>query len=306
MANETTRTSANDAVLNAEIDARVLHAVRAATVMAPLVYTKNLSADATALASTFARWDAISAAALSEASDTSNTQVTQSGVTITAAQISVMVKPTDLVRKTSVYGIADGPWIEQIGRALADKFDDDLCALLASFSSTVGTSGADLTLNQFLTAIYTLENANAPHGNPSEPTSYGPTPSGLQGPIAVLHPIQSFDLRSAVSASSAAWFGADVNNADVLFKDGSKPSGYVGKLFGVPIFQSSNVDTANAAADRAGAMFTPSSLGALIKWMGMVETDRDISMLSTEIVGSSCYGVGELLDAGGVSIITDA
>lgn len=306
MANETTRTSANDPVLNNAIDARVLHAVRAAAVMQPLTYTKYLEEDSTALAATFARWDAISAAALTEGNDLSNSQVTTAGVTITAAPVGVMVKPTDLVRMTSVYGMADGPWTEQLGRALADKIDDDLCALLAAFSSTVGTSGADLTLLQFLSALSTLETANAPSGNPSDESSYGPTPSGLTGPIAVLHPQQVHDLRTAVSQSSASWFGADVANADILFANGAKPAGYVGKLFGVPIFQSTNVDTANGGADRAGAMFVPSSMGLLVKWAGKIEMDRDISMLATEIVGSACYGAGELLDAGGVSIITDA
>lgn len=310
MANETTRTTANDALIATAINAKVAHGVRAKTVMGPLVYTKALNPEMSQIAETFARWDALSAAsditAMSEGTDLSNVAVSQSGVTITAALKGVLVKPTDIVRSTSVYGMDPTPWVEQISRLLADKIDLDLCALLGGFSSSVGSTGADLTVNQFLTAAYTLRNANAPDGfNPSDAEVFGGTPSGIAKAVAVLHPIQVFDLQAAVAASGAAWLGAD-GAADILYADGSKPRGYVGTLFGIPVFESTNVPTANVGADRAGGMFVPASLGLLVKWMSRVRFDEDISMGATEIVGDAFYGVGELLDAGGVAIVTDA
>jgi hypothetical protein len=77
-------------------------------------------------------------------------------------------------------------------------------------------------------------------------------------------------------------------------------------LFGVNVYQTTNVQTANTGADRAGAMFSSEALGLATKWPARTELQRDASLRATEIVVTACYGVGELVDSFGVPIVTDA
>ena len=101
-----------------------------------------------------------------------------------------------------------------------------------------------------------------------------------------------------------------------------KGQGFAGQFNGVDIFVSSKVVTANAGADRAGAMFgygavamaegSPYAItgaGGIVQPAGtplVVEFERDASSALTKIVGNYYAGVAKVQDGMGVSIVTDA
>jgi hypothetical protein len=103
----------------------------------------------------------------------------------------------------------------------------------------------------------------------------------------------------------------------------AKGQGFAGSFMGVDIYKSSKVPTANAGADRAGAMMgygavgmaegsvrPIAALGGALQFHAgtviAVEYERDSSKALTAITGNAYFGVSILQDAMGVSIITDA
>ena len=177
------------------------------------------------------------------------------------------------------------PFAAELGKALANKIDADLLASASSFTNSVGTSGADMTENDFLSAIYTLELGNG------------------KGPfVAVLHPYQVSNLRRAIAASTGAvWGGPSTPAADL---------GSLGTLYGVDIVQSTNCASVNVNADRMGVMMplgNQSGLAYVLKTGAKTEFQRDASLRATEIVVTAVYGHGcvNAAASGGVKIITN-
>ena len=81
--------------------------------------------------------------------------------------------------------------------------------------------------------------------------------------------------------------------------------GYIGRLFGVDIFESAVV-TGTSAGAYVGAVMHSDALAFAMKRNLTIETQRDASLRATEIVASMSYAVGELFDLHGVKITTDA
>ena len=84
-------------------------------------------------------------------------------------------------------------------------------------------------------------------------------------------------------------------------------NGFFGSWFGLDIFQTTNVPTANAAADRAGGIFVSNyALGLVQKWSAKMEVMRWAPIRGFVLVATSMYGVGEIEDSAGIKVITDA
>jgi len=291
-----TNTTTLDAWVPSEmIAADVLEEARPNLVVANLVQREFLAAgqgkvwEQTQLPTT-------AAASVAEGDDlTAAARTPTTSASITVGEVGLSTEVTDLALETAVVGDL-AVWARSSGRAIAQKLDGDLCALFAGLNSTgsgeVGSSGSDMTVDDFIEAIYTLELSNAP---------------GLK--VCVLHPVQKMDLFNALTDSSnaAAVFGA----VPELIREGRLPlgvpaNGFWGAFCGVPIYVTTEVDTANAGADRAGAMFVPEALTLVQLRPLRVEYERDASARSTEVVATIAYGVGENVDTYGVPIITDA
>lgn len=286
MANEVT-TAAGSAgeLVAAEIVSRlVIDAAYAAAVVPPLVRFEDISSAPT-LTMEFPKWPLLAGADLTEGTDAANTAVNTTSVSLTADEAGLMITVTDLLLNSSVLGGGLAPYAAELGKALANKIDLDILAAAANFTNSVGTSGANITEADFLSAIYTLESGNA------------------MGPFcAVLHPIQVSDLRVALSATTGAVWASPTAPA--------KDIGALTNLYGIDIFQSTNCASVNTNADRQGYMGprgNGSGLAFVMKAIGKTEMQRDASLRSTEIVVTAVYGQACVNTAanGGVKIVTD-
>jgi len=288
MADETTYTTGNDLRYDAMIHGVVKKELRGANVTAKFCDEKSL-VGLPSKAMDFPIWPTVSAAAVAEGADLANTAIATTKATVTAAEVGVMAEPTDVLTLSDILDGLDG-YAGCLGRSLGTKLDSDICALFGSFDNSVGSTGTDMTEANFLSALYTLENANAPRPY-----------------VAVLHPVQCADFRVALSTATGVIHtsrGVSSGTAEVGEID---INGYWGTLYEVPIHSTTNVNTANTAADRAGAMYSSKyALGLCPKYISRTELERDASMRATEIVCTAFYGVGEIIGTAGVAIITDA
>lgn len=295
MAGETTTTTMNDVYFSSWVNDSILDEIRPLNVMRQFYVvegkrnTKSYDWPKQA--------DPGLAAAIVEATGLSNTALSSDKVTATADQVGIMATVTDFSTEISVIDEMEH-FASVLGRSVAEKYETDMAALLGGFSNTTGVSGSDLTAKQFLQAISALELRDT------------------QGSVvAVLHPVQTGDIRADIVPTFDAEGTTRTPRSGREYFDGGNDSsvvmptfeGYVGSLYGIPIWHTSLVPTANAAADRAGAVFVRNHCLGMYEIRGpRTELQRDASLPGTEIVVTANYGVVEIRDEFGQSIITDA
>ena len=283
MADETTMTTATELIRTEVINLVILDALYATMAVAPLIRNEECPGDTNTMQ--FPVWNDVSGSVATpgEATDLANTALNPTAQTITPTEKGIMTTVTDMLVKSSpasLEGIG-----RELGRALGVKIDVDICALFAALNgaSAVGTTNTALTASVLLDAIYQLELDDVP------------------APFhCVLHPLQKEDLMIDLTSSGASpiW-GGDLGNKIVS-------RGALDGMFGIDRFvTSTNVPTANTAADRCGALFNPEAMAIVWKWRTKSETERNASLRATEVVVTACYGVGEISDARGVPIISD-
>ena len=187
-----------------------------------------------------------------------------------------------------------------MARAAEARMQSILCATFSSVTASVGTTTVDLTVSNWLDAMYTLEIANN------------------EGPyLCVLAPRQFADLQAALRTENNNFLAYMPASAEM---SKAKGQGYQGDLLGVSIFRSDYCATANAGADRVGCMFNPKAFGYAIgtpaPMVGagaeirngpvQIEFQRDASKGLVEIVGSLYMGASLVEDARACKIVTDA
>lgn len=297
----TKRSDVAGALYATMVEERIIMAARTAAVMLQLVTKKQL-ADPGPIAHTFGKLAALTADTITEGDDPDLVAAaTGTPVTITADQVGVDIGLSDKLKSTGIAGLAEADQMEQ-GRAIAGKIDKDLCSLFSGFSNQVGTTNTPWSLTQLNAARFILDDAAAPDGNFGDPSSLGPTPNGLRGKILVVSPSHTYRLAQIITASGAPLF-SDPKTTDVLFQDGSKPAGYKGTFLGIPIFETNNCPRGGSLdVDHIGGMFVPSALAIVMKWLIRFEQQR-VGRI-TKYYADAFYGVGELMDAYGVGIIT--
>lgn len=285
MANEATVTSATEFVLTEMINEVVYRAAYAQSRLPALVRFASLAGVPTRVQE-FPKDPLLSAAAVSEGTDLANSTFNPTSVSVTCGEVGLMITPTDMLIGASIFGLDH--FVEQLGLALGTKKDTDIAANSSSLTNFVGTTTVDLTETQFLEARYTIINGN-----------------GLGDLFAWLAPVQVFDLQKDIATSAGAIWGASQGPAAEL------GSGQGMMCYGVLVFGSTTVPTANAAADRGGFM-APIGTGCGIAYVEKrperVEAQRDASLRATELVATADYGTGcpNIAANGGVGIITDA
>lgn len=217
-----------------------------------------------------------------EGTDATNNAITATQVLIPCDEIAALVTLTDTARDSADDNTAASIG-KILGETLAKKVDEDIAALFAGFSGTVGGSGVELTADLIFKAVAALRT------------------NAVTGPyVGVFHPNQMYNLKKQLANAGSANVPSlsDVGNAALA-------EGFVGRIAGVDLYESAVVEGDSTGA-YVGAIMTPMALGYALKKDITIETQRDASLRATEIVASMTYGVKELQDVHGIAVTTDA
>ena len=280
MANETTSSTLSELFEN--ITQEAIFTFQETSVMRPLVTLYPIVGSGKTVE--IPVYPAITASAVNEATDLTNTAVNPTSETITASEVGVMTTLTDLARDSASRNV--GADIGKLfGEAIAKKVDTDLATLLDSFTTTLDSAGGvELTADKLFQAQAILRSLNVPA------PYYG-----------VFSPKAVFNLKKTLTSAgynTTAYALSDIGNEALT-------NGYVGRVAGIDIFENANI-AINANDDSAGGVFHPMSLGLALKEDFKVETQRDASLRGTEIVASICYGTGVIKNNYGVRVISDS
>lgn len=277
MANETTTSTLDDLI--SPLVAEALFVASETTIMKGLVRNFTMPLRSGKILQV-PKYPTVSAAAVSEASDLSNTEVSTSKSDLTVSENGIMTTLTDLSRDASESDVVQDLG-KLFGEAIAKKIDRDLTALFSGFSNSVGNDGDDLTIATLQQAATKLRAA------------------GVPGPYyGVFNPEQTHALKSTLTNTF-------VNpNAGVLQNDAMR-EGYIGRIVGIDIFETSNVVEDSATA-YSGAVFSRDALGLAMMRDIQIETQRDASLRATELVATAVYATGELHDSYGIDVKTSA
>lgn len=245
------------------------------------------------------RRSAMGAANSDETTAISVTDLETGVANITVARQAIGFRVSDLYQIiTAPMGMQARDLAQSVAQAAMLRATDIIAALFSSFSSTVGTSGVDLTVDDIMDALYTLEQANC------------------NGPyICPLAPVQFTDLQSSLRGEG----GAQMYNPQTL----SMLAAYQGAMEwnGITFLKCDSVPT--GGGNRTGAMFdlnaigyadaSPSALmGGMFPSLAPVDGsiyvafERDELEGTSDIVGNYYFGAAILENARGVGIVTDA
>lgn len=277
MANESTSSTLSE--LYTEIVAEAQFVASEKSIMRNLV--KNYAISGGGKAVEVPVYAQVSAAAVSEATDLSNTAIDPTSVTITASEVGVMTTLTDLARNSAPRNVAADIG-KLFGEALARKQDADLTALFDGFSVTLGDGTTAISPAVIFNALSTLR-ANALPANEC---------------AVVVHPKIAYDLKSGLTNTFA---GLDTETSNEALR-----AGFVGTLAGMRIFETSNMANTGTAGDYKGGAFHKDALAIAMMQDVKIETQRDASLRADEIVATSVYGVGEIHDSYGVELHYDS
>lgn len=268
MANETLTSSIS--ALLPSIIAEAMFQAQEASIMRQLVKTYSLP-QGNGKTVTVPVYNKVSAADIAEGTDLANTEVTAGSAVLTVAEAGIMTTVSDLAARSASSNVVADTGI-LFGRAIAEKMDKDLIALFAGLNGGVkiGT-GLALTAADIFKAVATLR-------------ARGLTVDGM---VAVIGIEDAYNLKSSMTNTFADPAG-DVGN-DAL------RNGFVGRLAGIPVYESANV-----VGD--GAVFHRDALGLAVMSDIAIEAQRDASLRATELVAVATYGVGELNDQYGVGL----
>ena len=275
MANETTSSTISE--LYTEIVAEALFTASEQSIMKGLVRNYTIAGGGKSVEVPI--YPTVSASAVSEASDLSNTAINPSSVTITASEVGIMTTLTDLARNSAIRNVA-GDIGRLFGEAIAKKVDSDLSALFTGFSTEKGPgAGSELTIQDLFEASAELKTANAPA------PYYG-----------VFHPKQIFNVKKSLTNT---FVGRDTELSNEAMR-----TGFVGTIAGIQVFESSNISV-DGSDDSIGGVFSQDALGLAMMQDLKIESQRDASLRADEIVATAVYGVSELHDSYGVKLTAD-
>lgn len=241
-------------------------------------------------------------APVADGASVANSAWTDSYVTVTPVRQAIAFAASDMARLTDpVGGIVNASAFAQHGvKVFGNTLLSLVCNVTDDFTATVGTSGVNLTVAQYLASIQTLDAADA-----------------LEGYLSILHTVQYNDLKAELISTSGGalqWAAATQNQIALMGK------GMKGNFLGSDVFVTNRVPTANSGADRAGAT---------ISYGAVAYADMDVDsggapnrlviagkILFTQEVGGRAAETAWITDgylaasigiqAAGCSIITDA
>ena len=235
-------------------------------------------------------------AATTPGSEVANTALTDGSTDVTIAPRAKVYSIDDLAGFISDGKLDALAFAQDAAISVAQTLISLIANVADDFTATAGTTTVNATWNDVVDAKTTLGVAKAT----------GPM-------LGIVHPRQWGDLE--IDALSMGVLPAQVM-AGVINQG---LDAFKGQWLGIDFFVSSAVPTANAAADRAGGIFTrggiawadvdiPAEADPNIVNLGRArfERDRKGTFLETSYVTSFHAGVAQAIDGAGVSLITDA
>ena len=277
MANESTSSTLSE--LYTEIVAEALFVATEKSLMRGLV--KNYAIAGGGKAVEVPVYAKVSAAAVSEASDLSNTAINPTSVTITAAAHGIMTTLTDLGRNASPRNVAADIG-RLFGESIARKIDTDLIAEWGNSGSTRGAFTATITPAILFMAAADLRKEAV----------------DISGCSTVLHPNIAYDIKSSLTNTFANPNGVVGNEA--------LRAGFIGSLAGIPIYETGNISNTDNAGDYRGAVFHKDAFALAMMQDLKIETQRDASLRADEIVATAVYGVGTLQSSSSIEVRGDS
>jgi hypothetical protein len=287
---KTTATTLTELVNSEFINPAILDYAADYTVAAPFMNWLDLRGKATKVGS-FPRWILDAVTAGQETTDLTTETLETTDVTITAAEIGVRRDVTDAALEETIIGAQLFDFlVRDSGVLAAISLDDDICALFPSLSTSVGTSGSDLTLANMVEAQAQVRK------------------NKMRGQLVyILDDQQASDYQAAQAAATSTTINSLMMPATGI------ETGWLGTFFGQPVWQTGLCDTANTGANVVGACFirgdtnpTSAAFGAVLTRDVRSEIQRNASERLTEFVMTAKWGVGEIADESGVKIVTDA
>ena len=222
------------------------------------------------------------ASAITQGSEVSFVANTEAENTITVDQWAGLgVEIPDIVKAQSHTDLMS-KYTDKIGYSIARTVDSSLAGLATGFSQNVA-AGTAWTVAEVLSAIELLDLADAPQSD----RAFVVSPRAM----TQLRSLAEFTLYDRTGEKGLPVGG---NN------------GYVGNVFNVPVYQSTNVDeTAGTPNTVNNMMFHKEAMGLAMQKSPNIESDRNVRKQQHDIVGSVLYGFSELRDSFGVSVDFD-
>ena len=217
-----------------------------------------------------------------ENADLSSTTISTDKADITLTEAGIMTTLTDMARNHSVSNVV-ADLGKVFGEAIAKRHDRALTALFDSFSTSINTAAdtqSELTVEDLFKAYATLKANNVP------------------GPYyGVFNPKAIYNVKKGLTNTFNPNSNIDVINT-------AMSNGFVGRIAGIDIFESSNV-VESSATTSINAVFARDALGVAVAQNINIETQRDASLRAEEIVASTRYGVAVLHNSYGVKLAVD-
>ena len=212
----------------------------------------------------------------SEGTGLSNTALTTTKATATAVANGQMATITDEVEETAVLSVS-AQAASVLGRSVLEEFETTAMGYVDGFANTTGTAGVPTTYATLLEAINQLEQRDQ-----------------MGTPVGILDPVQVGDVRQDVGTSGAALFGTGISNST----QNATLAGFAFNVGGVDFHQTSAVTSTGGGVFLSGVALGLYEIRPL-----RIETERDASLPGTEIVATSRYGMAEIRDVAGETVL---
>ena len=122
--------------------------------------------------------------------------------------------------------------------------------------------------------------------------------NAVPGPYyGVFSPKAIYNVKKTLTNSFVNPYGSDVANQAMR-------EGYIGRIAGIDIFETSNV-VQESATNAVNAVFSRDALGVAVMQDIRIATQRDESLRADEVVATAMYGVSELHDTYGIKLLGD-
>lgn len=234
-------------------------------------------------------WGQGSAQVITDEDEATLVRTTSSQVLITLEEHVYYSQITDML-KDSAYGDVMAQLAEVSGRAIGESFDTTVFSKFSSFSSDIGSTTTELTIELVMKAAATLRAAK------------------VRGPyFAVVHPGCSYYIKKQMSVQTQ-YSGAVSNMIPGADQSNLYLNGVIGNIGGVVVIESPLV--AGATGDPASdafinGVFAPTALGIAERGGLELNTLYLPKARATDMVLKAVMGAGVIQSTHGVKITAE-